>query len=118
MPNPIPVLIEVSRFFTTAEIASRSPDLILPVVTRLLISSSMASHRFVAFNSGKIFSTPKMSPRFISAYRIHFALIAGAFQDQTIQLFHLPQNFHHKIPDIRRKTTPVSEHAWPSAASK
>ena len=64
----MPVLMEVSRFLTTAAMASLFSALILPVATRLLISSSMASQRFAAFNSGKILSGPRMSPRFIARY--------------------------------------------------
>ena len=45
MPKPMPVLMEVSRFLTTAAMASRLAALILPVTTRLLISSSMACQR-------------------------------------------------------------------------
>ena len=54
MPNPMPVLMEDSRFFTTAMIASLCSGLILPHSTRLVISSSMASQRVPASKSGLI----------------------------------------------------------------
>src|SRR5258708_27695983 len=67
MPKPMPVLMEDSRFFTTAEMASRLSGLIFPVVTRFSISSSMASHRLVARISGRIFYLLKMSPKSIAS---------------------------------------------------
>src|SRR5437016_13465079 len=79
MPKPMPVLIEDSRFLTTAEIASRFSGLILPVVTRFLISSSMASQRLPALISGMICSGPRMSPKSIASW--HFALKQMAFQE-------------------------------------
>src|ERR1035437_6520589 len=66
MPKPMPVDIEVSRFLTAAVTASRSPGWILPVTTRLPMSSSIASQRFVAFSSGTICSRPKMSAKSIA----------------------------------------------------
>src|ERR1035437_9645658 len=66
MPKPMPVDIEVSRFLTAAVTASRSPVWILPVTTRLPMSSSIASQRFVAFSSGTICSRPKMSAKSIA----------------------------------------------------
>src|SRR6266704_3533018 len=79
MPKPMPVLIEDSRFLTTAEIASRFSGLILPVVTRFLISSSIASQRLPALISGMICSGPRMSPKSIASW--HFALKHTAFQE-------------------------------------
>src|SRR5262245_60677978 len=61
----MPVLIEVSRFFTTAVMASRCSGLILEDLTRTSMSSSMASQRLAAFMSDKICSGPSMSPRSI-----------------------------------------------------
>src|SRR5664280_1444986 len=67
MPNPIPVLMDDSRFLTTAEMASWSWGLILPVATRLLMSSSMACQRSAACNSVMICSFVRMSPKSIAS---------------------------------------------------
>src|SRR5437763_13683324 len=74
MPKPIPVLMDDSRFLTTAAMASRCSGLILPVVTRLLINSSMASQRLDACNSVMICSRVRMSPRSIGSERVRWCI--------------------------------------------
>src|SRR5260370_32533870 len=74
MPKPMPVLMDDSRFFTTADMASWWSGLILPVATRLLINSSMASQRLVACKSVMICSLVRMSARSIGAESIRLGI--------------------------------------------
>src|SRR5258708_14129130 len=68
------VLMEVCRFLMPAAMASWCSDLILPMATSVLMSSSMASQRFVARMSGRIFSLLRMSPKSIALGSVSAAI--------------------------------------------
>src|ERR1035437_10609503 len=88
----MPVLMDDSRFLTTAAMASRCSGVILPVATRLLINSSIASQRLVARKSVMICSLLRISPKSIATEPVRLCISPEAGGEFKLQL-----SFRHQI---------------------
>src|ERR1035437_6151942 len=89
----MPVLMDDSRFLTTAAMASRCSGVILPVATRLLINSSIASQRLVARKSVMICALLRMSPKSIATESVRPAISPEVRDHFKLQL--TPSAPHH-----------------------
>src|ERR1035437_4716935 len=115
----MPVLMDDSRFLTTAAMASWCSALILPVATRLLINSSIASQRLVARKSVMICALVRMSPKSIDTESVRLSiwpetggdfkleLTASGSKDPSHAMHHLAGAFP---PPTQRREYPHFRH--------